>query len=259
MGGGKVKLAPCSIVIYINRRKRGKMFNEPTIVKRGNSVHVQHGDDSGLYVEFFSDALHDQNASEKEGRPIYKQVEMVRIIFAGDNTKKLIKLAHEGNPPYKERFARQYEAFQRQQEVVQDGTPIEHWPPITKAQALELKAMNIHTVEMLAHVPDVNLKWMGARQLRENAKSWLSEAESGKETIKLRNEIEELRTQIEALTNQKVGFSASQTETKVLQSEQAAPSMEAPDIKPIATKMRGRPKKVENGADVPPANAASSE
>lgn len=235
------------------------MFNEPTLVKRGNTVHVSHGDDSGLYVEFFSDALHDKHASEQEGRPIYKQVEMVRILFPGDNTKTKIGKATDGNPPYRERFQRQYEAFLKQQEVVQDGTPIEHWPPITKAQALELKAMNIHTVEMLANVADVNLKWMGARQLRENAKSWLSEAESGKETIKLRNEIEELRSQLEAMANQATGFSASQKETKVLHSEQAAPSLEAPDIKPIATKMRGRPPKVANGADVSPTNAASGE
>jgi len=232
------------------------MFNEPTIHKRGNTVEVRHGDDSGLFVRFYGDAILNQQKSDTEGRPIYDQCEMVEILFAGDNTKTKVGRATDGNPPYKDRFPRQYEAFLKQLEIVQDGTPIEHWPPITKAQALELKAMNIHTVEMLANVPDVNLKWMGARQLRENAKSWLSEAEAGKETIKLRNEIEELRTQLEALTNQKVGFSASQTEAKVLQSEQAAPSMEAPDIKPIATKMR---KKVENGADVPPTNAASGE
>jgi len=232
------------------------MFNEPTIVKRGNTVHVQHGDDSGLFVRFYSDAILNQQKSDIEGRPIYDQCEMVEILFAGDNSKTKVGRATDGNPPYYLRFAKQYEAFKKQLEVVQDGTPIEHWPPITKAQALELKAMNIHTVEMLANVPDVNLKWMGARQLRENAKAWLSEAEAGKETIKLRNEVEELRAQIEALTNQKVGFSSSQKETKVLQSEQAAPSTEAPDIKPIATKMR---KKVENGADVPSTNAASGE
>lgn len=232
------------------------MFNEPTIVKRGNTVHVQHGDDSGLYVRFYSDAILNQQKSDIEGRPIYDQCEMVEILFAGDNSKTKVGRATDGNPPYYLRFAKQYEAFKKQIEAAQDGTPIEHWPPITKAQAMELKAMNIHTVEMLANVPDVNLKWMGARQLRENAKVWLAEAESGKETIKLRNKIEELEAQIEALTNQKIGFSTSQKETKVLQSEQAAPSMEAPEIKPIATKMR---KKVENGADVPPTNAASGE
>ena len=120
--------------------------------------------------------------------------------------------------------------------------------------------MNIHTVEMLANVPDVNLKWMGARQLRENAKVWLSEAEAGKEAIRLNNKIEELQAQIEAMRNQNAGFSASQKQQAVVQSETIAPpSLEAPEIKPIVTRMRGRPKKVENGADVTSVNAASGE
>jgi len=236
------------------------MFNDPTLVKRGNTVLVSHGDDSGLFVRFYSDAILNQQKSDIEGRPIYDQAEMCEILFAGDNTKTKVGRATDGNPPYYLRFPTQYAAFKQQLEIVQDGTPIEHWPPITKAQALELKAMNIHTVEMLASIADVNLKWMGARQLRENAKVWLSEAESGKESIRLNKQIEELQMQIEAMRNQKNGFSASQKQEQVLQSESIAPpSLEAPEIKPIVTKMRGRPKKVENGADVPPVNPASGE
>jgi hypothetical protein len=236
------------------------MFGEATLVKRGNNIIVQHGDDSGLYVRFYSDAILNQQKSDAEGRPIYDQVEMCEINFAGDNTKVRIAKATEGNPPYYLRFPKQYAAFKQQQEIVEDGTPIEHWPPITKAQAMELKAMNIHTVEMLANVPDVNLKWMGARQLRENAKVWLSEAESGKEAIRLNKKIEELQAQIEAMRNQNAGFSSSQKQEAVVQSETIAPpSLEAPEIKPIVTRMRGRPKKVENGADVTSINAASGE
>lgn len=232
------------------------MFNEPTITKRGNTVLVSHGDDSGLHVRFYNDALLNEAKSEKEGRPIYDNVEMVEILFAGDTTKKKGGKATDGNPPYYLRFPKQYAMFKQQNEEVQDGTPIEHWPPITKAQAMELKAINIHTVEMLAATSDANLRWMGARQLRENAKAWLNEAEAGKETMKLRNEIEGLRAQLEALANQNAGFSASQKPQEVLKSPEAAPETEAPNIKPIATKMR---KKVEDGADIPPANAASGE
>lgn len=235
------------------------MFNEPTIIKRGNAVHVSHGDDSGLFVRFYSDAIFNSQKTELEGRPIYDQVEMCEILFAGDNTKTKVGRAIDGNPPYYLRFPNQYAAFKNQEEVVQDGTPIEHWPPITKAQAMELKAINIHTVEMLANVSDVNLKWLGARQLRENAKSWLSEAESGAETMKLRNQIEELKMQIEAMRNQNQGFSSSVKETKVLESVEAAPLSEAPQIKPIATKMRGRPKKVVDDAHIPRADTASGE
>jgi len=66
--------------------------------------------------------------------------------------------------------------------------------------------------------------------------------------------------QIEAMKNQNSGFSASQKQEEVVQSQSIAPpSLEAPDIKPIVTKMRGRPKKVENGANITPTDATSSE
>lgn len=233
------------------------MFADAHLVKRGATVQVSHGDDSGLFVRFYSDAILNQNKSDQEGRPIYDQVEMVEILFAGDNTKTKVGRATDGNPPYYLRFPQQYDAFKKQLEVVQQGTPIEHWPPITKAQALELKAMNIHTVEMLAATPDVNLKWMGARQLRENAKAWLSEAEAGAEVIKLQKQVDELKSQLEAMNYQRVGFSASKKQEDAVSLDEAAPESEA--IKPIATKMRGKPKKVEDGADVSPVNAAGGE
>lgn len=235
------------------------MFAEPTIRKQGSGYQVSYGDDSGVFAEFFTDAIIDHDQSKIQGRPIYRNVEMIRMMFPGDNTKEVTKMSHEGNPPYKERFPNQYARFLAQQEQVQDGTPIEHWPPISKAQAMELKALKIHTVEALAAVSDVHLTWMGARQLRDNAKSWLSEAADGAETMKLRNEVEDLKSQLEAMRNQNAGFSASKKAAPVVESPEAAPMSEASPIKPIATKMRGRPKKVVDGADIPPVNAAGGE
>lgn len=239
------------------------MFNDATLHKRGNQTIVTYGDDNSVYAEFFKDAIIDNQQSELQGRPIYRNVDMLRIMFPGDNTKEVVRIVRmqpSGNQPADpDRFPKQWAAFQTQQEQVQDGTPIEQWPPISKAQAMELKGLKIHTVEQLAAVSDTNLSWMGARQLRDNAKAWLSEAESGAETIKLRNQVEALQAQIEAMQNQQAGFSASVKAEPVLQSEQAAPLLEAPHIKPIVTKMRGRPKKVTNGADIPSVNAASGE
>jgi len=239
------------------------MFNDGVIKKQGNQTIVSYGDDSGLFAEFYLGSVIDNEQSQLHGRPIYKSVDFLRIIFPGDNTKtydKPVNMHMVGNRPSDpERFPRQWAQYQAQQTQVQDGTPIEQWPPISKAQAMTLKGLHIHTVEQLAGLPDVNLSWMGARQLRDNAKAWLDEAESGAETIKLRNKVEELEAQIEAMRNQQAGFSASLKPEVVVQSEQAAPMLEAPHIKPIVTKMRGRPKKVDNGAYIPPVNAASGE
>jgi hypothetical protein len=236
------------------------MLGEATIKKHGENYSVSYGEGNGIYAHFFMDAVQDMAASESAGRPIFKDTPMVKIVIAGDSTKQVIKPAHDGEPKYSDRFPEQWARFNAQQEQGHTGTPIEHWPPLTKSQALELKAMNIHTVEMLAGCSDANLRWMGARQMRDNAKAWLNEADNGSETIRLRNEIEQLRIQLEAMRNQNAGILASQPAPVVVNSEQiAAPLMEAPEIKPIVTKMRGRPRKVEDGTDVPATNTASGE
>jgi len=240
------------------------MFSDATIKKQGNNYQVSYGDDTSVYAEFFKDAIIDTQQSELQGRPIYRNVNMLRIMFPGDNTKEVVRIVRmepSGNQPSDpDRFPKQWAAFQNQIEQVQDGTPIEEWPPISKAQALELKAMKIHTVEQLAAVTDANLRWMGARQLRDNAIAWLAEAESGAETINLRNQVEALKLQVEALLNQNAGFNASKESPVVVKSGDAAPVLEAndPNIKPIATKMRGRPKKVADGTNTPSVNAAGS-
>jgi hypothetical protein len=71
--------------------------------------------------------------------------------------------------------------------------------------------------------------------------------------------VEALQAQIEAMQNQLAGFSTSVKPQPVLQSEQAAPMLEAPHIKPIVTKMRGRPKKVADAENIPTTNPASGE
>lgn len=239
------------------------MFSEPTIQRISDTNYqVSFGGDSGTFAEFYTEAVLDQAQTEAQGRQIYKNVDMIKLMFAGNNTTvriRPVQLKQEGQVPADpDRFPKQWAAFKNSQEQVQDGTPIEQWPPISKAMALELKAMKIHTVEMLAGVTDANL-WMGGRQLRDNAIAWLKEAESGAETIRLRNEVEKLQEQIKALMNQNAGFSTSQKQGQVVTSTQAAPISEAPVINAIKPRMALKPKKAEDGADVPPVNAASCE
>lgn len=242
------------------------MFSEATIKKTtGGQYQVSYGDDNSVFAEFYLGSMLDQAETEKHGRPIYKSVDMLRMMFPGDNTKaydKPVSMVPVGSRPADpDRFPRQWAQYKAQQVQVQDGTPIEQWPPINPAQAMTLKAMNVHTVEQLAAASDTNLNMMGMRQLRENAKAWLEEAESGAETIKLRNQVEQLQAQLEAMQNQMQGFNASKKSEAAVQSTQAAPVSEAidPNIKPMATKMRGRPKKVADGSDIPSVDAASGE
>ena len=181
-------------------------FAQARIVEQGNSLHVTHGDDSRLYVEFTMEAIHQTAKSEEEGRPIFKDVPHVRIHFPGDRTKQIFRPVkfdddHQG-PADLRRFPQQWRAFEAQQEQVQTGTPIEQWGPLTKSQAMEFKAMHIHTVEQLAGIADSNLTWLGARDLRDKAVAWLAQAESGKESVRLTAELAKRDADIEELKRQ---------------------------------------------------------
>jgi hypothetical protein len=181
-------------------------FAQARIVEQGNSLHVTHGDDSRLYVEFTMEAIHQTAKSEEEGRPIFKDVPHVRIHFPGDRTKQIFRPVkfeddHQG-PADPRRFPQQWKAFEAQQEQVQTGTPIEQWGPLTKSQAMEFKAMHIHTVEQLAGIADSNLSWLGARELRDKAVSWLAQAETGKHAMHLQTELEKRDADIEDLKRQ---------------------------------------------------------
>lgn len=172
-------------------------FAQARIIEQGNNLHVVHGDDTKLYVEFKMEAVHQGAASEKEGRPIYKDVPYIEINFPGDRTKKIyrpVKMESDHQSPADPvRFPRQWEAFQQQRTQVQEGTPIEQWGPLTRSQAMELKAMHIHTVEQLAGIADQNLNWLGARELRDKAEAWLKQANNGKEVLRLEAENAQLK------------------------------------------------------------------
>lgn len=181
-------------------------FAQARIVEQGNQLHVTHGDDSRLYVEFTNEAIHQTFESEQQGRPIFKDVAHVRIHFPGDRTKQIFRPVkfeddYQG-PADPRRFPRQWAAFEAQAEQIQDGTPIEQWGPLTKSQAMEFKAMHIHTVEQLAGISDSNLSWLGARELRDKASAWLKQADGSKHAMHLQAELNKRDADIEDLKRQ---------------------------------------------------------
>lgn len=184
----------------------------PQIMQQGNNYHVQHGSDQSLYVEFYMECIKDEEASAEEGRPIFIEKEYVKIIPVGDkNTIRCRPVDLNGTggmPPDNVRWPNQYNAFKNQQVQPQEGTPLEHWPPLTKREVMVFKSANVHTVEQLAHVSDQNLTnlGMGARKYRDMAVTYMETAKNGATPLKAQKEIDELKAQVEALKNQLQGF-----------------------------------------------------
>lgn len=170
-------------------------------------VHVgSHGNDKGLWVEFSMEPVLQGAESEKQGRPIYKDVPFITIDFPGDKTKKVKRPVSLESTPHKpsdpQRFPIQWSAFEAQKEQVQTGTPVTEWPPIGKSESLELKGMKIHTVEQLANLPDGNIGWLGGQALREKARLWLKNAEDGSGLSLLSAENEKLKIELNSMKEQ---------------------------------------------------------
>lgn len=204
------------------------MFADANIIKQGNNLHVQHGDDRGLYVEFTMEAVQNDEKSQEQGRPIFEEKEYITIRIAGDTKtvrQRPVQLDWVGNvPPDSERWPRQYQAFKSQQKQAIEGTLLEQWPLMNKADVMSVKGLNIYTVEQLAELGDNALNWLGARAWRDKAIAYLAEAQKGAGISKLQAENDHLRTEIDALKNQMAAFFDNKPE--------------------IIEKKRGRPAKV---------------
>lgn len=179
------------------------MFTSPKITEIGNSVHVNYGNDNGLYPIFSIEAVKDEEESIKQGRDIFKDVEWVTIHIVGDN---LTQVSRPVNAQDKMRFKPAYDAFKNQGIQLNTGTPLTEWSLVGKAMALNLKSLNIHTVEQLAAVADGNLTWMGARELQKKAIAWLESAKQNAGISSLQAKNESLEREMEALKNQMAGL-----------------------------------------------------
>jgi len=165
-----------------------------------NSVIARYAMDHKLMVNFYVRAVQNNFKSSQEGRPIFDEVEFVRIIIPGD-TKTIIdtKVTNE----YRNRFAEKYERFKKGMAQAQTGTPLEVWPQMTVGQVAELKAMHISTVEQLADLSDVLAqKIMGSFQLRQKAQVFLEAAKGEAQNSKMAAELEKRDIEIAALKAQ---------------------------------------------------------
>ena len=152
------------------------------------------------FVTFYLATELNNFRSEQEGHPVYDDVEYVRIITPGDTRSEVIRAA---TPQHKREYAAQYAAFKEGITLAPEGSPLEHWPPLTPAQIANFKAVGIHTVEQLAEVSDGNLANLGqgGRTIRERAKAWLEQAGGGAPLDKLIAENEKLKAEAEVTAN----------------------------------------------------------
>lgn len=143
----------------------------------------------------------DGEKTKEAGRQVYKDVEFIKVAVPGDRNSLFFQPSEQR---HRDQFPQAYAAYKNRAHVPVVGTPIEQWAPISRSIALNLRALNIDTVEALAGVHDGHVDKIGSngRDLRGRAKAWLAEAETGAEAQKLASEKNALNDQIASLQAQ---------------------------------------------------------
>ena len=132
-----------------------------------------------------------------EGRPIFDQVPFVTIISPGD-TKNVpdTKVLDE----HRQRWPKQWEAFQKGLEQPINGTPINQWPILNNAQVKELQALNIYTIEEVASLSDGDTQQTtGLMTLKQQAIAHLSSSKDDGVVYEALDKVEKLTEQMAAL------------------------------------------------------------
>ena len=162
-----------------------------------------------LVTPFFKAvALPDPAATKKEGRPIFRDMEVVEIRIAGDRHYAPVVPAHsmwervDGEEiTYAMRWPDAFERFKAGQAQVAHGTPLSELPFLTEARRQELRALKVYTAEALAALDGKNLGNIGmdGRDLKAQAQEYIKTAATAARDVELSAENERLRAEIAAL------------------------------------------------------------
>lgn len=153
-------------------------------------------DSKGLFVRFELRAVEDQEASLREGRPCFRDVEYIEIHVPGDKTNVPHRPATAEDKQVHEAV---YKAFQAGLGEVLNGQPLKEWTQIRPAELKMLAHANVHTVEALAQLSDENAARIGpVKVLRDKAIQHLADSKASAPLEAMRLQVEELRVQLKA-------------------------------------------------------------
>ena len=164
-------------------------------------------------LRFYHEPQEDREETIKQGRVVYKDIEMVDVTPTGGNgnliVPKIVEIWIEtlemNNDPFTELYMKQYNAWKKNEEIPEEGTPIKHWGNVTEAQKKNILSASIRTVEDLAAANEGALSKIGtgARSLQEKARAYLLASESSgkivEENSALKANVEDMKKEIERL------------------------------------------------------------
>ena len=162
---------------------------------------------------FYNHTIENKAKSKEAGRPIFDDMEVVEVRFAGDRNKVSVFPAtsicgqnqdEDGDYrpiTYAERWPEQYKRFKAKQTQIMEGTPVDELPFLTQGKRAELKALSIYTAETLAALDGQPLKNLGqgGRDLKNQAQAYLDRAAGTADVTGMAAKIAELQQMVEDL------------------------------------------------------------
>lgn len=158
-----------------------------------------HAGDDKLFAVFYRGTRVNELKSQEAGRPVHDDVDLIKIVIPGQRDTLVAEATYE----YQQRFPKQWAQFKANAAQTTSGTPLSEVTWLTPAQIADLGAMNIHSVEQLAGMPDSNAHvFMGFHGIKQRAQAYLDAAAGNAPLLKMQAELEARDERIEALEAQ---------------------------------------------------------
>lgn len=163
----------------------------------------------GLHVEFYIDSKRMGFLSEEAGRDIYQDAEFIKIMIPGDRyTVHEREATDHDRSKFPVEYARFKNGLKEEEQAV--GTPLKHWPAMSRSLMKEFTHFNVFTVEQLAGISDTAKQafGMGAQEWSLKAKAFLEVAGNSAAAQKYASENEALKQRLADMEAQFASLSA---------------------------------------------------
>lgn len=158
------------------------------------------GADGRLAIKFYKYLQEDVVATLAEGRPMFKEVDYIKIVVPGDALSEIDRPVDEHD---KNRFPIQWAKYLNRinEEGHYEGTPIAEWNLVSRSQAEQLRALKFHTVESIAQAGDNHIQSIGMiagmspYTFRDKAKIFLESAKTAADFSHREEELDQLRAE----------------------------------------------------------------
>jgi hypothetical protein len=155
--------------------------------------------DKRLLVAFFKDTVKNEAKSIEAGRPIFDEIDLVKIITPGSRDS----FVGDATEQYQERFRAQWERYKAGKTQSVSGTPLNQLPWLSVSQIAEFNAVGCQTVEQLVGMPDaMSQKFMGHHAIKQKALAYLDAATNAAPMLKMQAELDKRDEQIKELQAQ---------------------------------------------------------